>query len=424
MSDLLITNIGELVTATGNRPIPAGEVNLNVLRDAAVFVSNGKIKEIGLSNTLEEKYPESFTVDVDGRTVIPGFVDPHTHLVYAGCRHEEFLEKLRGASYTEILKKGGGINSTVRATRNASRNELLRLALERARIMFEFGTTTIEIKSGYGLNYDDEKKILEVANELREKVPQDIVVTFLGAHTVPFDFYDRRKQYIELLLKKMIPDFRGLAEFFDIFIEDGAFSPEEARMILKVAKESGYYLKVHADQLNDLGGGGIAADFDAISAEHLDYVSEESLEKMGKSGTIGVLLPTSTFFLRLKKAPPVELFRKYHVPMALATDHNPGTSPFYSMQSAMVMGVFNFGMTPEEAFVAATLNAAFSIRRGGVVGSIEPGKKADLLILNTYSWVHLFYEPDKNHVEYVIKNGEFVYEKGENKLWMNNKFYS
>lgn len=416
MYDLLITNIGELVTATGDKPIPPGKATLKILNDAAIFISNSKIKEIGLSTALSKKYGEVFSVDVDGKTVIPGFVDPHTHLVYAGCRHQEFLQKLKGASYTEILKQGGGINSTVRATRKRGKDELLGLATLRARIMLAHGTTTIEVKSGYGLNYKDEKKILEVANALREEIPQDIVVTFLGAHTIPFDFKDRREEYIELLIKSMIPEFKGLAEFFDIFIEDGAFSPEEARSILKVAKEAGYSIKVHADQLNDLGGGGIAADFGAISAEHLDFVGEESVKKMGRNGTIAVLLPTSTFFLRAKKVPPIELFRKHSVPIALATDHNPGTSPFYSMQSVMVMGVFNFGMTPEEAFTAATLNAAFAIRRGNITGSIEPGKKADLLILDTHSWVHLLYEPDKNHVEYVIKDGEFVYERGKNRI--------
>ncbi len=411
MSDLLLTNIGELVTATGQGPVPPGKISLKILHNAAIFISNGIIKEIGPSMTLENKYEGVFTVDVDQKTVIPGFIDPHTHLIYAGCRHEEFLQKLKGASYTEILKRGGGINSTVRATRRAQKEKLLTLAIHRAKVMLEHGTTTIEVKSGYGLNYDDEKKILEVANILGTKIPQDIVVTFLGAHTVPFDFKEKRWEYISLLVERMIPDFEGLAEFFDIFIEDGAFLPDEARAILKVAKNAGYSIKVHADQLHDLGGGEIAADFGAVSAEHLDYVSEHSVKKMKESRTIAVLLPTSTFFLKGEKVPPLDLFRKHDVPVALATDHNPGTSPFFSMQSVMVMGVFNFGMTPEEVFTAATLNAAYAIQRGEIVGSIESGKKADLLILDTHSWVHLLYEPDKNHVQYVIKNGEFVYEK-------------
>ncbi len=412
MSELLITHIGELVTAKGEKPIAPLDVRLEVLKDAAIYVEDGRIVDIGPSEELSKKYREKFTLDVDGRVVIPGFVDPHTHLVYAGCRHEEFLMKLKGASYTEILKRGGGINSTVRSTRAALLDELIELAERRAKEMLAAGTTTIEVKSGYGLDYENEKKILLAARELERKVPQDIVITFLGAHTVPFDYRERREEYIELLKSRMLPDFRSLAEFADIFVEDGAFSPEEARKILKVAKEYGYGIKVHADQLHDLGGGGLAAEFHAISAEHLDFVSDESLEKMAEAGTIGVLLPTSTFFLRVKGSPPVEKFRKYGVPIALATDHNPGTSPYYSMQSAMVMGVFEFGLTPEEAFIAATLNAAFAINRGNISGSIEPGKKADLLILDTHSWVHLFYEPDRNPVEFVIKNGNIVYERG------------
>jgi len=240
-----------------------------------------------------------------------------------------------------------------------------------------------------------------------------VVVTFLGAHTIPVEYRERREDYINLLINRMLPEFRELAEFADIFVEDGAFSPEEARRILEVAKSFGYGIKVHADQLHDLGGGGLAAEFGAVSAEHLDYVSDESLKKMASSGTIGVLLPTSTFFLRGSKYPPVQKFREFGVPIALATDHNPGTSPFYSMQSVMVMAVFNAGLTPEEAFLGATLNAAFAINRGDEIGSLEPGKKADILILDTHSWIHLFYEPDRNPVEFVIKEGKLVYERGK-----------
>ncbi len=411
MSDLLILNIGELVTAEGDSALPPSKIGLKILKNAGIFIKDGKIHEVGPSEDLEKKYHETLTIDVDGMVVIPGFVDPHTHLIYSGCRHEEFLAKLHGESYIEILKKGGGINSTVRSTRSASEEELLDLAIYRAEIMLSKGTTTLEIKSGYGLDYENEKKILRVANRLKENVRQDVVVTFLGAHTVPPEFRNHRSDYISLITEKMLSDFRDLAEFADIFVEDGAFSPDEARVILGKAKELGYGIKVHADQLSDLGGGGLAAEFDAVSAEHLDYVSPDSLEKMKEKGTIGVLLPTSTFFMRGKKIPPIELFRKYDVPMALATDHNPGTSPYFSMQSAMVFGVLYFGMTPEEAFVASTLNAASAIGRAKSVGTIENGKKADLLILNTHSWVHLLYEPDRNTVEVVIKNGEIVYEK-------------
>ncbi len=412
MSELLIFNIGELVTAEGGSALPPSRVRLKVFKDAGIFIKNGRISDIGPSGDLIKKYGSSFSIDVDGMVVVPGFVDPHTHLIYAGCRHDEFLRKLHGESYVEILKEGGGINSTVMATREAEEEALVELAKYRADLMLAGGTTTVEIKSGYGLDYQNEKKILEVANRLKDEVSQDIVVTFLGAHTIPVEFRDRREEYLELIVSRMLPDFRHLAEFTDIFVEDGAFSPDEARVILKKAKDIGYGIKVHADQLNDLGGGGLAADFGAVSAEHLDYVSSESLKKMSQNGTVGVLLPTSTFFMRGKRRPPVELFRRYDVPMALATDHNPGTSPYYSMHSAMVFGVLYFGMTPEEAFLAATLNAAASINRGNLLGTVEVGKQADLLVLNTHSWVHLFYEPDRNPVEVVIKRGRIVYEKG------------
>lgn len=409
--DLLVKGIEELVTPTETQGPSKGENQgqLKIIKKGAIAVSGEKIVSVGREDEVLSSLNLDTRVEVingSGKTVIPGFIDPHTHLIYAGCRHEEFLWRLKGAKYQDILKRGGGILDTVEKTRRASEEELIKDAVKRAWEAFYSGVTTIEIKSGYGLDLETEIKMLNVAKKIKEETPLDVVTTYLGAHALPPEFKDRRKGYIDFIVKEMLPLVKGKADFVDVFCDDGAFTGEESRMILKSAKKLGFGLKIHADELTSSGGSIIAGELGATSADHLENISEKGIKSLKREGVIATLLPGTSFFLKLKKHAPARRLIDEGIPVALGTDHNPGTCPILSQAIIMALGVFLLDMLPSEALVATTKNAAYAIGLGGKVGTLGVGKQADFLILDAHSYIHIPYEFGKNLVEIVVKKGK------------------
>jgi imidazolonepropionase len=353
-------------------------------------------------------------VDCRHLVILPGLVDSHTHLPFAGTRQEEFSLRLKGWSYQQLAERGLGILTTVKATRAAGEEEILRLCLERLDRMLLNGATTVEAKSGYGLNLEDELKQLEVLKQAAAAHPVGIVPTFMGAHEVPPEFKERRQEYITLLLEEVLPAVRKkkLAEFFDVFCEQGVFSPGETRRLAEAAKAAGLGIKVHADEFSDLGGAGLAVDLGARSAEHLIAVSEGGIRRLASSDTAAVLLPGVSFFLRLDKRAPARSLIERGAAVALASDFNPGSSHLSSMLFVLRLGVFTLGLGLEEAVNACTANAAYAVGRENRVGRIEPGLQADLLLCDIPNYVFLAYEPDRNPIRHVVKNGRFVVRDG------------
>jgi len=377
------------------------------IKNGAAALGGGKILDTGTTEEILKRHPEvSNRIDACGKLVIPGFVDSHTHTVYAGNRTQEFGLRLKGATYLEILASGGGILSTVKATREASEEELYRLSKERLSLMMAHGTTTVEIKSGYGLDFETEKKMLRTARRLKETEPCKIVTTYLGAHTLPKDL--EREEYLDLILQKALPELKDLSDFCDVFCEKGAFTYEESERILKKAKDLGYGLKIHAGQFSELGSAGMAARLGAVSADHLERIGDRELADMAASGTVAVLLPGASFFLLKEDYPPARRIISAGVPVALATDLNPGSSPCLSMQMAITLAVLKLGMTAEEALAAATINAAYACGLGETTGSLEPGKDADLLILSVNSPWEIPYYFGSNLVKTVICSGRVI----------------
>ncbi|MDA3940936.1 MAG: imidazolonepropionase [Spirochaetia bacterium] len=402
--DTLIINSSQLLTLERSS---MGSGLLGSIVNGAVAVKNGLILETGTTSAIMKNYPDCLNViDADGSLVLPGFVDCHTHLVFAGDRSKEMEQRLEGAEYLEILKNRGGIHSTVRATRNASRKELISLGMERLNRMAENGTTTVEIKSGYGLNEETELKMLQVASELGIKHSLDVVITYLGAHTVPED--KNRDEYVKWLGGKSLRAFRKNAEFFDIFCEEGAFSLTETKMLLEAAKLAGFKLKVHGGQFNDLGSPGIASLLGAVSVDHLENISNQDLDLMSEAGTVAVLMPGVPFFLQSDQYPEAKRFVKKGIPVALATDFNPGSCPSYSMQMMITLGVFYCGLSVTDAVLGSTINAAKAINRETEIGSIKAGKKADLIILNIKKPEEIPYYFGTNLVKKTIKNGKII----------------
>ncbi len=415
--DILIVDAEELITLKGysERPKIGAELrDLGIIPRGAVAVMNGKIVDVGKTDVLVKKYDADLLIDASGKIVLPGFVDPHTHLVFAGSREEELTLKLEGVPYLEILKRGGGILKTVRLTRNASEAELFKEAFERLNIALIHGTTTIEAKSGYGLDTKNELKILRVNRKLDEEHPIDVVSTFLGAHAIPPEFKENPDEYVDMIIKEMIPRVAKdkLAEFNDVFIEKNAFSPKQGRRILMAGKKYGLIPKVHADEFTDLGGAKLAAEVGAISADHLLNSSDEGLRKMAERGVVGVLLPATSMTLMSMKFADARKMIDLGVPVALATDLNPNCW-VENMQLVITLAVYFLRMTPAEAISAATINAAHALGLGREIGSIEPGKKADIIIMNIPNHMFVGYKFGSNLVEYVIKNGRIIVEGGE-----------
>ena len=373
-----------------------------VQKNASVLIEDGRIKKIGKNIGGADE-----VIDARGKTVLPGFVDCHTHAIFAGSREFELEMKLNGASYEDIAKRGGGINYTVRKTREASFQQLFNESKKRLDRMLEYGTTTAEIKSGYGLNLESEIKILKVANELNRKHEIDIVPTFLGAHAVPPEI--DKDEYIGIVIDEMIPVVaeKKLAKFCDVFCESGYFTVDESRRILRAGKEHGMTPKIHADEFSSCGGAGLAAEMNAISADHLLMASDDGIKRMATAGVNAVLLPAVPFSLMQERYAPARKMMKEGVRVALATDLNPNCWT-ENMQFVIQLACFKMGMTPREAIEGATINAARAVGMENEVGSIEEGKKADLVIIDAPSHVFIPYHFGVNLVEKVIKNGKVV----------------
>jgi imidazolonepropionase len=409
--DLIIKNAKELLTLSSSFKDESG---LGIIPNGAVAVKEGRIFWIGKTDELPGDFvlgPEAQVIDARGKVVMPGLIDSHTHLIFAGSRENEFEQRIEGLTYLEIAERGGGILSTVEATRKASFDELLSSGKRRLDRLLSKGVTTIEAKSGYGLSLEDELKILRVMKALQEDHPVDIVPTFLGAHTIPKEFKNERRRYMDLLTEEMIPEVAGerLAEFCDVFCEEKAFHLEESREILETGKRYGLKPKIHADQLSPGGGAELAAEVGAYSADHLEYVSQKGIERMAEKGVIAVLLPGVSFFLSMKKYPPAREMIEKGVVVSLSTDLNPGSSMTESLPLMMTMGCLLFRMTPKEVIQATTLHAARSMGQEKEIGSLDTGKKADLILLDIPNYRYLPYHFGVDHVELVIKNGKVVY---------------
>lgn len=409
--NLLVKNIGQLATLSGPVPRKGKDMDdLQMMEDAAVAVEEGVIVAVGKSSEIEVKYPHLTPLDCGGKTVLPGFVEPHTHIVFAGSREREFEMRIQGKGYVEIAKEGGGILSSVRMCREATLDDILAGSLVRADRLLEFGVTTCEAKSGYGLDTATEIKQLRTVSELDQAHTIDFVPTFLGAHEVPPEYRGKKEEYIELLINEMIPQVaeEGLAEFCDVFCEDHVFSVEESRKILLAAKEKGMTPKVHADEIEPLGGAEMAAEVGAITADHLGAISPEGITKMAEAGTMAVLLPGTCFYLRLNRFAPARKMIEEGVAVALSTDLNPGSSMTENLPLILTLACLYMGLTPREAITGATINGAAAINRAHDRGSVEVGKLGDLVIWDVPSPEYIPYHYGTNLVDQVIKRGEVV----------------
>jgi imidazolonepropionase len=417
-ADLAVTGISELATPQGNSALTGSALGrLRVIRDAAVACREGRIVFVGTERDLRDAValpPGTRIVDAAGGTVLPGFVDAHTHLPFAGWRDGEFEERLRGATYSEIAARGGGILNTVDATRSASKEELTGLVRERLDSMLALGTTTVEAKSGYGLSLEAETKQLRSVRDAAEGHAVEVVRTFLGAHTIPREMRDRREEYVRSVVTDMIDAVarERLAEYADAFVDERAFRPAEARRVLEAAASRGLGVRLHADQLADDGAAALAAELRAASADHLEHVSQSGIEALARAGTCAVLLPAASFFLMQDRRPPARRLVDGGVAVALATDFNPGTCPMESMGAVLTFACLTAGLSIDEAITAATLNAAHSLGRASITGSIEPGKRADLVVHAVPNRHHLVYRFGVPRVRTVVARGKVVVDGG------------
>lgn len=421
LQPIFIRNANELITLKGSSaaPVKGRKMReLHIIKNGSMWIESGEIKAIGEDEELFRQYQqrleEAAFIDAKGKIVLPGLVDPHTHLVYAGSRENEFTMRLNGASYMEILNAGGGILTTTIATRGASPEQLYLESKKRLDSFLLHGVTTVETKSGYGLTIESELKQLEVAKKLNQTHPIDIISTFMGAHAIPAEYKKTPNQFVHKIIEQMIPVVaaRKLANFNDVFCENGVFTTEQSRKILLAGLQYGLLPKIHADEIEPYGGAELAAEIGAVSADHLLKASDEGLMKMAEKAVIAVLLPGTAFFLMAEPANGRRMI-DLGVPVALATDCNPGSSPTVSMPLMMNLGCLQMGMTPEEVITAATINAAHAIRCGYEIGSLEVGKKADVLILNVSNHMQLQYQYGINHTDTVIKSGKVVVKEGK-----------
>jgi len=415
----LLIHASQLITLAG-KPRRGGDMNdLKIIEDGAVLYRDGFIVETGDTEALREKYPDEPVIHALHQVVMPGFVDPHTHLLWAGDRAAEFEMRLQGKSYLEIQAAGGGIVSTVKQTRKAlAESDLFTATRIRADRMFKHGTTTVEVKTGYGLDTISEIQMLQQIVSLDEELPVDIISTFMPAHAFPPEFEDNTEGYIDLIINEMLPLLEekighgnGIPVdktrlFFDVFCEKGAFTLDQTRRLFKAASQMGLQLKIHADEFKNLGGVRLAVEMSAASADHLMHTSDEEISLIGRSNTVAVALPCTTFGLAEKQYMPARKFIDANAIVALATDCNPGTAWNESMQFVIALACRYMKMTVAEAICASTLNAAAAIRCDDRVGSIEPGKQADMIILSAADYRHLGYRFGTNLVQTIIKKGK------------------
>jgi imidazolonepropionase len=384
-----------------------------VIERGAVAVAGSEIVAVGPESDLRRRFRARSELDARGGTIVPGFVDAHTHPVFAGTREDEFEMRTAGATYVEIARAGGGILQSVRGVRSSSAQQLeAGLVLRLARFLAH-GTTTLEAKSGYGLSLVDEQRCLEAIAAASRAQAVELVPTFLGAHALPEEYQGRRERYVDLLIAEMLPAIAelGLARYCDVFVEQGAFDLAESRRILVRAKELGLGLRLHVDQLSPLGGAELAAELGAESADHLEHVSERGIEAMARAGVIPVLCPLVPLYLRLDQEAPARAMVRSGLATAIATDFNPGSCYLQSMPEVMTWAALRFRFSAAEALTAATLNAACSLGLGGRIGSIEAGKQADLLVLDVPNHKHLCYELGRNPVRIVLKRGRIALDR-------------
>jgi len=402
--DALWLNV-HLATMTAGDPY-------GMVKDGAIAVAGNKIALIGKRADLPVDFESRVGNVHDGGNgwITPGLVDCHTHLIYAGSRAREFELRLLGVTYEEIARQGGGIRSTVAATREADEQVLLKQSASRLKALMREGVTTVEIKSGYGLDLETELRMLRVARQLGEKYAVSIVPTYLGAHALPPEFEGRSDDYIDFVCDTVMPEVaaRKLAVAVDAFCENIAFTPAQTERVFKTAQKLGLTVKLHAEQLSDLDGAALAARFGALSADHLEYASEQGIQAMSASGTVAVLLPGAFYFLREKKRPPIDLLRRYNVPMALSTDCNPGSSPTTSLLLILNMACTLFHMTPEEALAGITRNGARALGRQDRIGTLESGKDADFVLWDIDEPAELAYRIGFNPLQQVVRQGRVV----------------
>lgn len=401
----ILQNIGQLATCPPHAP----QSDAGLINGAALVWKDEQIAWVGPKRELPATYAGEETFDCRGRLVVPGLVDCHTHLCFGGWRGDEFEMRLQGKSYQEIAAAGGGIASTVAATRGTSIGELVRRGTGFLDSILALGVTTIECKSGYGLSEVEELKQLEVYKQLSAAHVMDIVPTFLGAHIIPQEYRNNRDGYVDLICEKLIPRIaqKGLAEFCDAFVEEGAYTIEEAERILKTAKQHGLGLKLHADQLSAGGGAQLAARLGAVSAEHLEYIDEEGIEALAQSVTVAVSLPLASMYLGEPYLPARKMIES-GVPVAVATDFNPGSSPSFHLPLAMLQACLNQNMTPQEVLQGATSVAARAVARSDTIGSLQPGFQADIAIIDASDLNQWMYHFQANACKKVIKKGEWV----------------
>lgn len=413
--DLAIINVNELVTLNsqyGSPRMGSDMSNLAIIKNGAIAIQDDEIIFVGSTNELLKKYDLNdikFVIDATNKLVTPGFVDPHTHIIFDGSRENELEMKLAGKSYLEILESGGGILKTVRATRKASLEKLIQNGKKILDKMMRYGTTTVEVKSGYGLTVEDEIKSLKAVNELNKIHPLDIIPTFLGAHAIPPEYKENADGYVNLIINEMLPKIaeENLAEFCDVFCEKGIFTGDQTKRIIKAAKDYGLKPQIHIDEIYDTNGASLAVEIGAIQTGHLLKSNEIGLKQMAKAGIIATLLPGTPFCLMLKDYAPARMMIKMGIPIALATDLNPNCWT-ESMLMIIALSCYNMKMTPAEALTASTLNAACALGLQDSIGSIEIGKKADIVIFDVPNHDFLAYQFGVNLVSKVIKNGKIL----------------